>query len=761
VSRLRKLARLRPDEIRERLGQACAIRVDRTLGSRRTRASDPARFLREEIDWSGLGSARSAEALLAHFRTRPPRFFEGLDDPAATVRALERVCPGSRAEQLERAGSVMDGRYRLFDLTLNLGPSPEWQVEPISGVAYPDQHWSRIRYMDPEVGGEYKATWELSRLQHFLTLGIAHAHDPASGWAERFLTQSETWITENPPGRGIHWASSLELGFRMQSWIWGLHLFRTAAALRPDTYIQILEALVTHGRHIERFLSTYFSPNTHITGEALALFTLGVAFPELEVSSRWISRGSEILEHWAGVHMREDGTYFEQSTAYARYTIDFYTHYLLLSRRCGRTPSPDLVQRLERAVDHLAAVTLPDGTIPLVGDDDGGRSWPVDDRPRADIRPAFATAAVLFERGDLRTMAGGSASELAWLMGPAGLEDLEQIEAAPPTRLSRAFAQGGLYLSKPDASSASDYVLFDSGAHGVFNCGHAHADLLSVVVALSGRPVLADSGTFTYSFTPEVRNRFRQADAHNTLTVNGQGPSIPGSPFHWTRVTHGAPADFEAWEDCCACAGEHAGFPDGIGHRRAILHVPGLGVAIADRAPGLRDQDQARLHFQLPTAIAPRIEGSDVMTENARLHFLAPPNAEIVPSTVSGSYRHESDAHTLTIDLPRDGMLTVLTAEGSEGVGSTSKVKRDSTGFRCENQTGVWFISGAAESTAPVPWTSDADLVGLRVEGDRVTEAVLVGGTHLEVEGVIWYRGERGIHRVGRPKPGVLAADDD
>ena len=748
---MRKLARLRPAEIRERLGQAFAIRLDRTRGSRRTRRPDAARFLREEIDWSRLEGPATAAALLDHFRSRPPRFFEGLDDPAATARALEATRPGSRAHHLERAESVLAGRYRLFDLELHLGPAPDWQVEPISGLRYPDSHWSRIRYMEPEIGGEYKASWELSRLQHFLTLGIAYAHAPSARWVERFREHTDAWISENHPGTGIHWASSLELGFRMQSWIWALHLFRRSEVLRPDTYVGVLDALVTHGRHIERFLSTYFSPNTHITGEALALFTLGAAFPELKMSEGWVTRGSEILEHWAEIHMREDGTYFEQSTAYSRYTVDFYTHYLLLAGRLGRTVKPSLVRRLERAVDHLSAVTLPDGTIPLVGDDDGGRAWPVDDRARADVRPAFATAALMFERGDFKAAAADAVSELAWLMGPAALDRFAELDAAPPTRTSRAFDRGGLYLSKPDASPSSDYVLFDSGVHGVFNCGHAHADLLSVVVALDGRPVLVDSGTFTYSYTPEVRNRFRRAAAHNTLTVNGRGPSTPGSPFHWTRITHGAPASVGIWEDACAFAGKHAGFPEGIGHRRSILHLPGFGVALADRAPGLRDGDRARLHFQFPAGSTPRIEGNDVVTSAARLRFLTSPAAEIVPSTVSESYRHEADAHTLTVDLPESGNLTFLTASGAHDSGEGRAVERDATGFICGDPTEGWFVSMAAEGTEPGAWASDADLTGLRVRGGRIAEAVLVGGSTLEVGGVLWYRGDEGVHRCGPP----------
>jgi hypothetical protein len=39
----------------------------------------------------------------------------------------------------------------------------------------------------------------------------------------------------------------------------------------PKFMARLLVYLAAHGRHIEKYLSHYFSPNTHLTGEALGL----------------------------------------------------------------------------------------------------------------------------------------------------------------------------------------------------------------------------------------------------------------------------------------------------------------------------------------------------------------------------------------------------------------------------------------------------------------------------------------------------------
>src|SRR6185295_4211192 len=109
------------------------------------------------------------------------------------------------------------------------------------------------------------------------------------------------------------------------------YFFKNSPAFSPPTFERALRFLYLHGRHLETYLSTYFSPNTHLTGEALGLYYLGLLLPEFKDAERWRQTGSRVLLEQLPIQVRPDGVYFEQSSYYHRYTADFYTHFMILS----------------------------------------------------------------------------------------------------------------------------------------------------------------------------------------------------------------------------------------------------------------------------------------------------------------------------------------------------------------------------------------------------------------------------------------------
>ena len=58
---------------------------------------------------------------------------------------------------------------------------------------------------------------------------------------------------------------------------------------------RFLTELYRHGLHLDANLSVYFSPNTHLLGEAVALHALGVLFPLFPGAHDWAKRGARIV----------------------------------------------------------------------------------------------------------------------------------------------------------------------------------------------------------------------------------------------------------------------------------------------------------------------------------------------------------------------------------------------------------------------------------------------------------------------------------
>ena len=408
--------------------------------------------------------------------------------------------------------------------------------------------------------GDKKVTWELNRHGHFVTLGQAYLLTKDERYADAFVAQLTSWLDANPPRRGINWASSLEVSFRLIAWIWSLHYFAWSPRLTPSIIWRVLKSLVQQGAYVEDYLSFYFAPNTHLTGEALGLLYLGTALPWLADAARWRELGMEILLAQLPKQVQTDGVYFEQASYYHRYTTDFYLHTMLLARAAGLSLPPAVEDTVARLLDHLFWITRPDGLSTLYGDEDGGRLLGLHPRAAADFRDTLQIGAAVCGNGTWKWVAGPAAPELIWLLGPEGLEAYDRLEPREPDQVVRRFDSSGFVILRDGWNPQSSYVFVDAGSHGAMNYVHAHADALSFEYAASGVTWIIDPGTYTYTKDPALRDHFRASSSHNTLVVGGQSQSQPDGPFSWTHVANTRLRRFEASDGRAMCGGEQNGY---------------------------------------------------------------------------------------------------------------------------------------------------------------------------------------------------------
>jgi hypothetical protein len=240
--------------------------------------------LHEEIDFeSMIGVTDLGDGLREHFvKRQSPQFFAGVRDGSTAAELRSERWSKELGHLVAAADAVVDGHFDLLGHGgLNFGSPIDWHLDPVSNRRAPLIHWSRIPYLNAELIGDHKVIWEINRHQHFFILGRAFQATGRSTYAECFVAHLSSWMDANPPKDGVNWASSLEVAYRAIAWLWALELFRDSPLLTVEVVKRMLKYLCIHGRHLERYLSTYFSPNTHLTGEALGLFYLGVMLPEL------------------------------------------------------------------------------------------------------------------------------------------------------------------------------------------------------------------------------------------------------------------------------------------------------------------------------------------------------------------------------------------------------------------------------------------------------------------------------------------------
>lgn len=521
----------------------------------------------------------------------------GLRSPRATAASLAETWSAAARREAE---AILDHRYTLFGGgEFDFGAPPDWHFEPRAGVATPRRHWSRIAYLDPAVAGDKKIVWELNRQQYLMTLGRAYAYTGDERYAAAALDHMRDWTAANPPGVGINWASSLEVAYRAIAWLWTLFLVRSSPSLAPPRLAAIVAQLRRKGRHVETYLSTYFSPNTHLTGEALGLLYLGTCLPFLPEAPRWTRRGRDILARHLRRQVRPDGTYFENATYYHRYTLDIFVHAAVLAEGSGRPLDAESLGLVEALADALAAQIKPDGTHGFFGDDDGGRLLPLGETARNDFRPALGSAAVLFGRADLKACAGPLAEESAWLFGAPGVERYARLAERPRPSASRALPDGGVFVMRDGGGAGANQLVVDCGPHGAMNCGHAHADALAFELVAGGRSLLMDAGTYTYTACARARRDFRSTAYHNAVTVDGHSSSEPDGPFSWSSIARCRLHEWRSTEHFDVFDGSHDGFlrlDDPVECRRSILFIKGGYWILLDRLRGARPHALAQ-HF--------------------------------------------------------------------------------------------------------------------------------------------------------------------
>lgn len=329
-----------------------------------------------------LGKRLDATLLRSSFRPeridlidadRSGNFFFSPTSVSEHVRLLRDRLPDQVDAIISEANDICRHRFRLLGyVDLDYGAEIDWHLDVVHGKRSPLKPWPKINFFDFEQIGDHKLIWELNRHQHLVTLAKALLLTGDARYANELLSQWYAWRKANPYPIGINWASSLEVAFRSLSWIWVGQLLAGWPELSSQFKADLVRGLALNGHYIERYLSTYFSPNTHLLGEAAALFFMGVLYPQIPSADRWKEKGLEILVQEAERQVYPDGLYFEQSLYYHVYALDLFLHVRLLALR-NRIDIPanfdEVLKKMLMVVRALSQSGPPLG----FGDDDGGR----------------------------------------------------------------------------------------------------------------------------------------------------------------------------------------------------------------------------------------------------------------------------------------------------------------------------------------------------------------------------------------------------
>ncbi|NQE52327.1 hypothetical protein C5S29_01940, partial [ANME-1 cluster archaeon GoMg3.2] len=189
---------------------------------------------------------------------RKSPFFFNPNDKDKIAETIEKEYPNSIEQTINDADEICN---HIFDLLgsgkVKLGEEIDWHLDFKTGFRWNPKtcYLGTRKHATLDDDSDVKVPWELSRCQHFVTLGKAYWYIKESKidgekYAREFVNQIRDWIDANPVELGVNWACTMDVAIRAVNWIWGYYFFCDSPSLTNEFKIKFFKSLFLHGRHI-------------------------------------------------------------------------------------------------------------------------------------------------------------------------------------------------------------------------------------------------------------------------------------------------------------------------------------------------------------------------------------------------------------------------------------------------------------------------------------------------------------------------------
>ncbi len=420
-------------------------------------------------------------------------------------------------------------------------------------------------------GADVKEPWELGRMQHLPILaysfGLAKIEkniELAERVLEEFQNQILDFIATNPPLYTIQWKSPMDCGIRLVNWLLSYDLFASKdAEFITEFKDEFFESILVHIHYILSNLEwSEGLRGNHYFANLVALAFAGAYLPNPELSSQLLAFSLQEIINESTEQFFEDGGNFECSTMYhlqvsemlllslylfdnlpnekieslANYTNKhWYAKRKLLPLAKQKfeidTSSKKIIfpkqflEQVKRIIGFTKSLEKPNGEFDQIGDNDSGRI----------LRLNYFLRTVWFQDEKFDNLLEYPIVDVLIknLCGIAGNGFLASIFAKrcsilphnkmEETTYFRGFEKFGLYVFR----TKNYFLSFRCGGIGQLGKGgHSHNDQLSFTFNYDGKDFIVDPGTYCYTLSANLRNKFRSVTSHNTLVVPGKEQNL-------------------------------------------------------------------------------------------------------------------------------------------------------------------------------------------------------------------------------------------
>ncbi len=329
-----------------------------------------------------------------------------------------------------------------------------------------------------QLSKDIKIPWELSRLQHFFTLGQAYLMTNDNSYADAFVRQYTDWHTQNPFLLGPAWMCPMDVGLRAVNLVIAFHLFKKCSTISNDFWQTYVCTLYDHLFYLEHNWEVYdYKTSNHYLSDLIGYYYLCSFFSTITgIQEKLIWCHQELLREW-DKQIFDEGTDYEGSTCYHRLITELFHHMLLVSTDEHLTVPSKYLAQCNRMIEFIQWCTPEKGALIQIGDNDSG------------------------------TIVQGLPSYL--FSNNAMFENIKQ------------YKQFGLSIIK---SKEWHISLRHHAYQAKQPSGHFHNDAGSITVSYQGIPIFVDPGSYIYTPSAFWRNHFRSVHVHNTMYLENEEP---------------------------------------------------------------------------------------------------------------------------------------------------------------------------------------------------------------------------------------------
>lgn len=535
-----------------------------------------------------------------------------------------------------------------------------WHTDFIHAYSWPKGTYYR-NYVQVNLAdsADVKVPRELSRCHHFLKLALAYRFSGEKKYAKAIVEQIDNWIDENPLMYSINWGCTMDVGIRAINWIWALSLlwdYETVDRIQ----IKIKRSLYQHGWFIYRNLegSVFEYNNNHYFSDIAGLLHVGLLFREDKHGKEWLNFAVKEFCRELRLQILPCGMSYEGSTNYNRLMLELIMPCVVLLRRNGLVVPSDIIARLRSMFDFINNLTMPDGEMPIIGDQDNGRCLPWGVEGINDYTYLMGIGAAFFRE---KCWPKAEYNIYAAISSEIDRETFDRLGNAPQSQSSTLYRDAGLCLIRKD----DDYLLMNVDNQGFYmddrpGSGHSHSDWLSFVLAIGGQQFFIDPGTYVYSSDPKNRNLFRSTRMHNTIEIDGKSQAdIPEKELWFLpRVGRTIVTKWKNTAKEVMIEANHNGYQrlsSPVEHQRSVRYDKEVRIyEINDKLSGAGEHEIVAC-FHLSTDVKVKMENDNLrLSKNGvsiRMDFLSDSDIRVTetPCEVSVGYGEKTESKVVSV----------------------------------------------------------------------------------------------------------------